>query len=382
VRRLLLLVCAVVLVDMVFYAAITPLLPYYSDRLGLSKTAAGVLTGAYPAGTLIGSLPAGWFAARVGVKPAVLLGLALLALSSVVFGLADSAALLDAARFVQGVGGAASWAGAFAWLIARAPAERRGEVLGTAFSAALAGALMGPLLGAIARGVGTEEAFGAIAVLAVSLMAWSAREPVPISAAEERLGLAAALRSPTVVTGMAGVVLVSLFFGVVDVLVPLRLDELGAGAVVVGGTFIAAAAAEGTAGPLVGRLTDRRGAALPIRVSLLSGMIMAILLPLPTVPWLLVGLLVLAALLVGGGLWVPSLSLLSEGAERAGAAQGYAFALMNLAWAASMTVGAAGGGGVADAVGDGAAYAGLAVVCAAGFAFFVRRQASVARLPA
>jgi MFS family permease len=377
-RRLFLLVCAIVLVDMTFYAAITPLLPYFTDRVGLSKTAAGVLTGAYPAGTLIGSLPAGWYVARVGVKPAVLLGLALLAASSLAFGLADSAVLLDAARFAQGVGGAASWAGAFAWLMARAPAERRGEVIGTAFSAATAGALLGPVLGAVARGVGTREAFGAVAILAVALMAWSAREPVPTPAGEARLGLAAALRSPTVRAGISGVVCVSLFFGVVDVLVPLRLDHLGAGAAVVGGAFILAAASEVAAAPLVGRLSDRRGPTLPITVGVVGAVAMAILLPLPTATWLLVTLLVTAALLVGGGLWVPSTSLLSEGTERAGADQGFAFALMNLAWAAAMTVGAGAGGGLADAAGDGVAYAGLAAV----LMLLARPQVRAARLSA
>ena len=38
VRRLLFLVGAVVLVDTMFYAALTPLLPHYADELGLSKT--------------------------------------------------------------------------------------------------------------------------------------------------------------------------------------------------------------------------------------------------------------------------------------------------------------------------------------------------------
>jgi MFS family permease len=363
-RRLLLLVCAIVLVDTMFYAAIAPLLPYYADRLDLSKTAAGILAAAYPAGTLIASLPAGWFAARVGVKPAVLLGLSLLAASSVVFGLAESAGLLDAARFAQGVSGAASWAGAFAWLVARVPTERRGEVLGTAFSAALVGGLMGPVLGAIARGVGTEEAFGAIAALAVVLMVWSLREPAPVAAEEQRQGLAAALRSRTVRAGMAGVLCVSLFFGVVDVLVPLRLDHLGAGAAVVGGAFVIAAAAEGVSGPIVGRLVDRRGPAVPIRTALVGAVIVPILLPLPTVTWLLVVFLVLSALIVGGGLWVPSMSLLSTGTEEAGADQSFAFALMNLSWAGAMTVGAAAGGGLADAAGDGVAYAALIVALA------------------
>ena len=37
-RRLFLLVSAVVLVDTAFYAAIAPVLPHYADELGLSKT--------------------------------------------------------------------------------------------------------------------------------------------------------------------------------------------------------------------------------------------------------------------------------------------------------------------------------------------------------
>ena len=58
-RRLFLLVATVVFVDTMFFAAVAPLLPHYSDELDLSKTAAGVLTAAYPAGTFAGSLPGG-----------------------------------------------------------------------------------------------------------------------------------------------------------------------------------------------------------------------------------------------------------------------------------------------------------------------------------
>ena len=54
-RRLLLLASAVVFVDTAFYAAITPLLPHYVDTLDISKSAAGVLSATYPAGTLLGS---------------------------------------------------------------------------------------------------------------------------------------------------------------------------------------------------------------------------------------------------------------------------------------------------------------------------------------
>src|SRR3954451_15865917 len=59
VRRLVWLVGAVVLVDTMFYAAITPLLPELADRLDLGKGAAGVLMAAYAAGTPVGALPRG-----------------------------------------------------------------------------------------------------------------------------------------------------------------------------------------------------------------------------------------------------------------------------------------------------------------------------------
>ena len=149
-RRLLAFTCVIVFVDTLFYAAITPILPELSDEYGLSKTAAGVLAAAYPAGTFIGAIPGGWMAARVGVRPTVLLGLGLMVAASIGFAFADSIVVLDVSRFMQGVGGAASWAGALGWMIGAAPRERRGQYIGTALAAAVAGALFGPVLGAAA----------------------------------------------------------------------------------------------------------------------------------------------------------------------------------------------------------------------------------------
>src|SRR5688572_6406832 len=154
-----------------FYAAIVPLLPELSDRFGLSKTGAGVLAAAYAAGTLLGALPGGWLAARAGVRTTVLLGLGLLVAASVAFAAADSVTVLVVARFAQGVGGAASWAGALGWLIEVAPRERRGELIGTGLAAAVAGSLFGPVLGGAAEAISHETVFGAVGVLGLALMA-------------------------------------------------------------------------------------------------------------------------------------------------------------------------------------------------------------------
>src|SRR4051794_41500713 len=104
-RRLLIIGSAVVFLDVVFYAAITPLLPGYVEDLGLSKTSAGVLSAAYAGGTLVASLPAGFMAARLGPRRTLIAGLALLGAASLAFGFGQHIVLLDLARFVQGVAG-------------------------------------------------------------------------------------------------------------------------------------------------------------------------------------------------------------------------------------------------------------------------------------
>jgi predicted MFS family arabinose efflux permease len=68
VRRLLALSCAIVLVDTIFYAALTPLVPLFKEEFGLSKSAVGILSGAYGAGVLVGSVPGGYLASRSGVS--------------------------------------------------------------------------------------------------------------------------------------------------------------------------------------------------------------------------------------------------------------------------------------------------------------------------
>src|SRR5436189_1848751 len=159
-RRLLLLVCALVAVDTLLYAALTPLLPHFADTLHLSKTGAGVLVAAYAAGALVGGIPGGAAAARLGAQRAVLVGLTLMGLSSLGFAFAHGFGPLLAARFVQGCGSGFTWAGAFAWLLAAAPRDRRGELIGTALGAAVFGALFGPVVGAQRARLAQGMAFG------------------------------------------------------------------------------------------------------------------------------------------------------------------------------------------------------------------------------
>ena len=358
-RRLFWLVCLVLVIDTAFYAAITPLLPTYADDLGLSKTAAGVLSASYAAGTLAGALPGGWLAVRFGVKPTLLTGLSLLAVTSVVFGLAENVVVLDVSRFFQGVGGACSWAaepglagGRRAARAAR-PADRRRDRRGDRRPVLRArDRRRGHRAGHRARvrrrrglrrragRVGAADAGGAGPAPKRGCAGW------PPRCADAR-----DLR-----TGFLLFTLPALFSGVLEVLVPLRLDVLGASGVAVGAAFLVAAAVEATVSPhrrpglgppraagpdegRPGRGRGRRPGAGPAgeRRAARGAAVRTV-----------------AAL---GTFWAPAMALLTDAADGAGVGHAMAIAIANLAWALGHVIGGGAGSGLADLTADAVPYA-------------------------
>jgi MFS family permease len=351
-RRLVLVIGAVVFVDTMFYAAIAPLLPTLAHELRLSKLSAGVMTASYPLGTLLGSLPGGVLAVRAGPRFTVCAGLSLLAASTLAFGFLQSPAGLDLARFVEGVGGACSWAGGLAWIVAEAPPDGRGALIGAALGAAIGGALFGPVVGVVANAIGRDVAFSAVVVFAVLLIDHARRLGSTHTPSEQGLRhVRGALRHPRVVAGVWLVALPAVASGMVNVLGPLRLHSLGASAVAIGATFLVATALEAIISPVVGRFSDRRGRLQPLRAGLAIATAVIACFTLPgSAP--LLALVVVAIAVTLGAFWAPAMAMLSDAAGERGLDPGLAAALMNLAWASGQILGSGGGGALAKSAGD------------------------------
>jgi len=370
-RRLVGLVSALVFVDTMLFVALTPLLGHFEHEFHLSTGTAGILVAAYAAGALIGGLPGGVAAARMGPRRAVLTGLALMAASSLGFAFSHDLGQLIATRLLQGIGSAFTWAGAFSWLIAAAPRERRGTVIGTAMGAAVGGALFGPVLGALAAELGRAAVFSSVSVLAGVLAAMTL---TIAPGASEKPSLRALRRAGGETHFRAGLGLLalgSLLVGILDVLAPLNLSHAGWSPSAIGAVWLIGAAIEAAVSPFVGRVSDRRGIRVPVLYGLVAGGVVSLALTLDLHP-VLYGLMIIAASAAFGALFTPAFALIADGADRSGLAQGMAFGMMNAAWAIGAIVGPAGAGALASATGEAIPYLLAAVACLATVAMMLR----------
>ena len=376
-RLLFIVAGAVVFFDTVFYAAVVPLLPTLTKELHLSKASAGVLTASYAIGTLVGSIPGGILAERAGPRVTLYAGLALMGSSSLAFGLLDNVLLLDAARFIQGFGGACTWSGSLAWLIAEVSPERRGSAIGGALAAGIGGALFGPVVGTLAHALGRGPVFSAVVLVAAGLAAAVQFLPAPARPERppDRAALSRQLRQPGIALGMWLVAIPAAASGAMNVLGPLRLARLGADAAGIGATFLVAAAVEAAMSPAVGHLSDRRGPMFPLRIGLGGAAIGLLCFTLPRGAVALAVVIVLATVALGT-FWAPAMAMLTDEADAHGMSHAYALGLINLAWAAGQIAGAGGGGALAKAAGDGLPFAAAAGVCAMTLGLLLVRPAA------
>jgi MFS family permease len=124
-------------------------------------------------------------------------------------------------------------------------------------------------------------------------------------------------------------------------------------------------------------VSDRRGRILPLRAGLAITTVALLLFTVPQTAVLLAVVIVLETLGLGT-FWAPAMAMVADAADSYGVSQGYAMALINLAWAAGQVTGSGGGGALAKATGDAVPFAIAAALCAATLGLMLARPVRTA----
>jgi MFS family permease len=140
-------------VDMLGFAMVLPLLPYYALKLNATPETIGLITASYSVAQLLAAPLWGRVSDRYGRRPALLAGMLASAVAFAIFGFADSIWLLFAMRIIQGAGGGTTGV-AQAYVADTVTPGHRAQALGWLSSATAVGFMLGPVLGSMATHFG------------------------------------------------------------------------------------------------------------------------------------------------------------------------------------------------------------------------------------
>jgi multidrug resistance protein len=350
-------------IDLVAYSIAVPVLPDYTRELGASPTVIGFLFSSFGLTLLIASVPMGAISDRVGRRGPLVLGLAALAISTLVFAFARQLSWLFAARLIQGAADAVTWVVGFALLAdLYAPAER-GRVMGFVMSGATFGLMVGPSLGGWlyeAGGIALPFLIVAAGAAAATIAALLMPFP-PGQAARETVPLRMIAGVPGVAVCAVAVILGSATLSMMEPVVSLWLtDRLALNPGRIGLVFGIAAVASTALHPVYGSLADRWGGR---RLTLVGLTAMSMMLPVVAQAWDFSSAVGLYVLLAAGAAMVvtPSLAYMGDAVSAAGVSSfGVAYGLYNFAWGAGLLIGPALGGFLYERLG----FSGLTVVWA------------------
>ncbi len=243
------------------FGIVAPAIPLFARQFGVGSTAAGAVVSAFALARFVSGLAAGRLVDRVGERVALVGGIAVVAVSSLLAGLSVTYPQLVVLRGVGGVGSAVFTIASTSLLLRVAADAQRGRTQGVYRAGFLLGGIVGPALGGLVVGVSLRAPFFlyagtlALAGLAGAVLlpkaAGRARSPAlagavvagPVVAGEVRTSLPEALRSPAYRAALVGNFAVGFsVLGVRSTLVPLLVvDGLHLARSWVGAAFLVSA---------------------------------------------------------------------------------------------------------------------------------------------
>lgn len=150
-------------VDMIGFALVMPLLPFYALRFGADASTIGFLMSSFAFGQLVTAPLWGRLSDHIGRRPVIITAQGIAAGAFLIFAFADSVWLLFLCRVLQGVG-AGSLGTVSAFVSDAVEPSKRAEALGWITACTSAGVMVGPAIGSLTVGL-SQAAPGVIAAV-------------------------------------------------------------------------------------------------------------------------------------------------------------------------------------------------------------------------
>jgi DHA1 family multidrug resistance protein-like MFS transporter len=291
------------------FGIVAPAIPVFARHFGVDRTASAAVISAFAFMRILSALGVGRLINRFGERLILGTGIAVVAVSSALAGLAQSYSELIILRGVGGVGSAMFSVSAVSLLLRSAPAAQRGRAMGAMNGGFLLGGIAGPAIGGIVTGISLRAPFflyaATLAVaggVGLALLSRPQGDAADTKAPTPPLTLAAAVRMPAFrAAAVANLADNWAALGVRSALVPLFVVEsLHEKPIWTGLGFVAFTLANMVTLFLGGRITDSAGRR-PVLVGgcFASAAGMGVLVLPASLPLLLVGLVIFG---LGSGL--------------------------------------------------------------------------------
>lgn len=154
-------------VDMIGFALVLPLLPFYALRFGADATTIGFLMASFAFGQLVTAPLWGRLSDHIGRRPVIITAQGIAAGAFLIFAFANSVWLLFVCRFLQGMG-AGSLGTVSAFVSDAVEPKQRAEALGWITACTSAGVMVGPAIGSLT--VGFSQAAPGVIAACMSLL--------------------------------------------------------------------------------------------------------------------------------------------------------------------------------------------------------------------
>ena len=384
-RRMFVLMYALVFLDEIALLGLVPLLPGYTRAYDLSTTEAGALLAAAPLAIVVASIPAGRLSDRLGSRRVTLAAGVLIVLATAGTAAASGFALLLVTRAAFGLASGTIWSAGLAWIGDSASDARRSAALGTVITVAGVGGMAGPVFcGFLAEHVGRGAPWAVVSGATVLVVVALAASNPGRSVAHEHLPLrhiTGKMRSEPLLVGAVAIMLLGgVGDGIVNLIAPLQLSDNGLSEGRIGLWFSIGAAIFIVVSAATTRMGER---AVSLRAAaFFAALQAAILLPvLVSSATAVVVFMILARFAVAALPYTIGYPLAAVGSARLGLGTGTVNGLLGLVWGAGSFVAPPVAGVIADTIGDQAAYGLLVGFCLI-MAGWILRSAQRGAMPA